>query len=103
MFCTRIRRSSKPVIEQLLDQAKYFGVDEKIAYDPSLPVDLFQQSLHGLHAWLGSSWPAVCLAMAAGFRLLTMPVFVRDQLNHTVMPFSLGIFNQTRKDSGGCS
>ena len=65
------------VVDAIRNQAQYFGIDPKVMYDPSFPVDAFQGVLAGIHGSLGSTWPTTVLFTASLFRIVTFPFYVR--------------------------
>lgn len=87
------KRLSKSVLETLEEQSSNFGVSTRDAYDPCLPVDLFQQSLNSVHETLGTSWPLTSVAFASFFRLITAPIYVRNP-SHVSDNLNLGFIYQ---------
>jgi membrane protein insertase Oxa1/YidC/SpoIIIJ len=57
-------------------QAESWGVDESHAYDPSVPVDMFQTSAVAIHDFLGISWAETLALMTLAFRLVTLPLYI---------------------------
>ncbi len=67
----------------------YFGQNaSSTMYDPTINVECFQSILNLFREITGVSWPVVLGGCAVGFRLLTVPLYVR----HTdiLRSFSLG-------------
>ncbi len=76
MFRVCSNRLSKSVIDKLVQHPPSLEATSTSSYDPIIPVDMFQQALYSLHDLLGLSWPAACVALAAAFRTVTLPIYV---------------------------
>jgi membrane protein insertase Oxa1/YidC/SpoIIIJ len=80
---TRRYLSSVPspsVNTQIAQQASSWGSDPHIAYDPWLPVDLFQRLAVGIHDQAGLEWGTSLVSMAALYRGVTLPMYAGSVL-----------------------
>lgn len=64
------------LLEQVKTQASFFGVDPTVAYDPALPVELFQNAALTVRETFDVGWPVALLTLAASFRIATFPLYV---------------------------
>jgi membrane protein insertase Oxa1/YidC/SpoIIIJ len=65
---------------QIAQQASSWGSDPHIAYDPWLPVDLFQRLAVGIHDQAGLEWGTSLVSMAALYRGVTLPMYAGSVL-----------------------
>ena len=69
-------RDASQILSQARSQASVFGVDPSVAYEPAVPVDLFQSSAAYLRDSFNLSWPEALLSLGALFRTVTFPLYV---------------------------